>query len=558
MGSNGITGGGLPVAAGLALAIQQFGALPVAVHAGARAKPGHCVICYLGDGAAATGNFHESLNLAALWKLPVVFVMENNGYAMSTPVSRFAACERFVDWATRYRSMVASPADGNDVLDVVARVQPLLERARAGDGPGFLECITYRQCGHSKSDPRVYRSRDEEEAWKRRDPLRLLARRAHFTDAQLAAWQQKAAAEIERAAEFAIQSPAGGPDLALSDLDAADAPPDMRAPAAECRNVSFTEALRGVLTSEMQRDPTVILLGEDIGAYGGAFGVTRGLLQQFGPERVRETPISENTIVGAAVGAAMGGLRPVVEIMFGDFVTCCMDALVNHAAKIRYMYAGQVRVPLVVRIPAGRRNGYGATHSQSLESLFLHIPGLQVLFPSNPADAAGLLRSAIRGSSPVLFFEHKLLYPAEGPVPSDDVTIPIGVGRVAREGRDCTLLTYGHAVSLCLEAAEFLEGRGVTAEVVDLRSLAPYDRQLCIRSITKTGRLLFVQEANATGGVCDRVIADLLPDIHLSLRAPATRLGAHAAPVPSSPDLENCIMPSTLAIVRAALRLVQS
>ncbi|MFN0206903.1 MAG: thiamine pyrophosphate-dependent enzyme [Planctomycetota bacterium] len=546
MGSNGITGGGLPVAAGLALSLVNSG---------------RCVICYLGDGAAATGNFHETLNLASLWNLPLVFVLENNGYAMSTSVSRYASCKSFVEWADRYVNMATAVVDGNDAIAVSTEVLPLLDRARSGGGPGFIECKTYRMCGHSKSDPRNYRSREEESRWRARDPIELLAAEACISEAEIRLITNEVESEIGSAVAFAMQEPqentAANTEIALGDLDVLYAPPTVgHSHIAAGHDVSFTEALRDVLGAEMERDPTMFLLGEDIGEYGGAFGVTRGLLARFGPERVRETPICENSFVGMAVGAAMGGMRPVAELMFGDFVTCCMDALVNHAAKLRYMYAGQVRLPFTLRLPVGRRHGYGATHSQSLESWFLHVPGLRVVFPATVNDAVGLLRTAIRSDEPVLFFEHKLLYPERGPMPPADYTIPLGRACVDREGSDLTMISYGHALSLCREAAEQLSARGVSAEIINLRSLAPLDAETCLTSIRKTRRLLFVQEATIVGGVCDRVIAELLPQVHECLLAPPGRVGAEHCPIPSSPELENVVMPSVRKVLRAALALV--
>jgi pyruvate/2-oxoglutarate/acetoin dehydrogenase E1 component len=307
----------------------------------------------------------------------------------------------------------------------------------------------------------------------------------------------------------------------------------------------------------MARDPSVVLLGEDIGAYGGAFGVTRGLLTRFGAQRVRETPISENGFVGLATGAAMSGLRPVAELMFGDFVTCCMDALVNHAAKVRAMYAGKLNVPLTLRIPVGRRHGYGATHSQSLEAWFLHVPGLAVAFPSTVEDAVGLLRTAIRTDAPVLFFEHKLLYAVKGVMPSSDHLVPLGRARIDRPGRDLTLLTYGHAVQVCREAAAALSPRGVEAEILDLRTLAPLDLDMCADSARRTGRVLFVQEANGTAGAGDRVLADLTPLVWRELRAAPRRLGGDPVPIPASPELEEAMMPNARKVVRAALDILE-
>lgn len=545
MGSNGITGGGLPIAAGLALAQQLRGTKQV-------------VVAYLGDGAAATGNFHESLNLAALWSLPVVFVLENNGFAMSTPVATHSACSDYADWASRYRGVATARVDGNRVLDVLAAAEPLLERARRGDGPALLECTTWRHFGHSKSDPCAYRSKDDDARWRALDPLELLRREAGLLDEELALVAKSVEEEIAAAVQFALQSPPGDRAVALADLEIAPVATD----AAPCRlaagqETTVTEALRETLRGELERDERVLLLGEDLGVYGGAFGVSRGLLEQFGPQRVRETPISENGFTGLAVGAAVGGYRPVVELMFSDFVTCCMDALVNHAAKLRYMYAGQVSVPLTMRLPTGRRHGYGATHSQSLEAWFLHVPGLSVVCPSNVEDAVGLLRTAIRTDAPVLFLEPKLLYPARGPMPAADHLVPLGKARIERQGRHVTLFSYGQCMPLCQKAAEQLATQGIDAGIVDLRSLAPFDLDTCAAVLQLTGRGIVVHEGSATGGVGDALIGALLPRVFGWLHAPLQKVAAAHTPMPSSPQLEEFVMPNVTDIVTMARHLTE-
>lgn len=547
MGSNGITGGGLPIAAGLALAQQQRGSDRV-------------VIAYLGDGAADVGNFHETLNMAALWKLPLIFVLENNLYSMSTPVDRTSACESFADWATRYRGMDVARGDGNDVFAVAELVRPLVERARRGAGPGFAEFLTYRQSGHSKSDARVYRTREEEAEWKARDPLTLCVGYG-LSPEQVAELDAEVEAELAEATEFALASEAGGRDVAMGELGAPILAAEARGPGSSDVEtgaaITLTEAIREVLRGELRRDESCFVMGEDIGAYGGAFGVTRGLLDEFGDARIRETPICENSFTALGVGAATGGMRPVVELMFGDFVCYAMDALVNHAAKLRYMYAGGVRVPFTLRMPVGRRKGYGGTHSQSLEAWFVHTPGLWVAFPSTVEDAVGLLRTAIRCDAPTLFLEHKLLYPAKGSWPGDDYTLPFGQARVVREGSDLSLLSYGLCVSLCEQAAQQLESRGHSVEIVDLRTLQPFDRATCIASLQKTGRGIFVQEATGVAGVCDRVIADVLPDVFPWLHAPIEKVtGAHV-PFPSSPMLEEHMMPNARDVFAACLRMLQ-
>lgn len=313
------------------------------------------------------------------------------------------------------------------------------------------------------------------------------------------------------------------------------------------RTLSYRDALYEALLEEMERDPAVVLLGEDF-ANGGAFGVVGDLPDRFGRKRVIQTPISENSFVGVAVGAAMTGLRPVVEIMFMDFIALAMDQLINHAAKIHYIYAEQYSVPLVVRTPAGAGRGYGASHSQSLESLLIQVPGLRVVAPSDPADAKGLLKQAIRDDNPVAFIENKLLYPKKGEIDDDDRVIPFGVARVRRQGADLTLASYGRMLDMALEAAAVLEPEGVECEVIDLRTLKPLDIETLLMSAGRTGRFVFVEEG--TGGVgaevCTR-IAEQLAGVRI------VRVAAHDVPIPSSGPLESCVIPDVTAIVNGCL-----
>ncbi len=324
------------------------------------------------------------------------------------------------------------------------------------------------------------------------------------------------------------------------------------------RELTYWQALQEVLREEMHRDPSVFLMGEDIGEYGGAFGVTRGMLEEFGPERIRCTPISESIIVGAATGAALTGMRPVVEIMFMDFITLTMDQLANHAAKVRYMYGPQAHVPLVVRTPAGGGRCYGATHSQSLEAWFLHVPGLKVVAPATPADAKGLLLTAIRDNNPVLFVEHKLLYATTGDVPEGDQTIPFGQAAVRRVGSDITLVAYSYHTLLALEAAEQLARDGIDAEVIDLRTLAPLDIDTVTASVRKTGRLVCIEEGTRTGGVGAEVAAQVAEQAYEYLDAPIRRVATPDIPIPFSPPLERVAIPTAELIAQTAAQLVGS
>jgi len=304
----------------------------------------------------------------------------------------------------------------------------------------------------------------------------------------------------------------------------------------------YSEALRAALDEAMAADPAVMLLGEDIGAYGGAFGVTRGLLDKYGPERVRETPISENGFVGVAVGAAMTGLRPVVEIMFMDFILLAADQLINHAAKLHYIYDGRVNVPMVVRTPAGPGRGYGASHSQSLEALFLGVPGLKIVAPSNPADAKGLLIAAIRDPDPVLFIEAKALYNIRGEVPDGPFEVPLGRARLAREGDDLTLVAYGAGVQTCRRAAHELAAGGIEADVIDLRTLKPMDGKALFCSVRKTGRCIIFEDGHLTGGVGAEISARIMENCFRSLKAPVQRVAARDVPFPAAPALERAVM----------------
>lgn len=313
------------------------------------------------------------------------------------------------------------------------------------------------------------------------------------------------------------------------------------------RTVSYRDALYEALAEEMERDERVVLIGEDF-ANGGAFGVVGDLPERFGRARVIRTPISENGFVGVAVGAAMTGLRPVVEIMFMDFLTLAMDQLINHAAKIHYMYAAQYRVPLVVRTPAGAGRGYGASHSQSFESLLIQVPGLKVVAPSDPADARGLLSSAIRDDNPVVFVENKLLYPKRGAIAADSRPIPLGVARIRRAGTDLTIAAYGRMLDLALEAADVLATEGVACEVIDLRTLKPLDTETILASAARTGRFVFVEEG--TGGVgaevCSRV-AEGCPGVRIA------RTAARDTPIPSAGPLERRVIPQVSDIIEGCL-----
>lgn len=324
------------------------------------------------------------------------------------------------------------------------------------------------------------------------------------------------------------------------------------------RELTAAQAIKEALAEEMTANPNVFVMGEDIGVYGGAFGVTFGLVDEFGPERIRDTPISEAAIAGAAVGAALLGMRPVAEIQFSDFLTHAMDPIVSQAAKNRYMFGGKATVPMVVRAPGGAGTGAAAQHSQSLEAWFAHVPGLKVVLPGTPADAKGLLKSAIRDDNPVIFLEHKLLYRVRGPVPEDtDFTVPLGKAAVVREGVDVTLVSYSYTLQKAIEAAEQLAEDGIDVEVVDVRTLLPLDRETIIESVKKTGRLVVAHEAVMHGGFGGEIAATVTESEAFEyLRAPVRRVGGLLTPIPCNKKLEERAIPQVDDIVDAVRQSV--
>ncbi len=324
------------------------------------------------------------------------------------------------------------------------------------------------------------------------------------------------------------------------------------------RELTYAQAIIEAMSQEMRRDEKVFLMGEDVGVYGGAFGVSVGMIEEFGEERVRDTPISEAVIAGAAAGAAVTGMRPIAEIMFSDFTTIAMDQIVNQAAKIRYMFGGHAKVPMVLRTPGGSGTGAAAQHSQSVEAWFCHAPGLKVVVPSTPYEAKGLLISAIRDDNPVMFFEQKLLYRKKGEVPEEEYTVPLGVADIKRKGKDVTIISYGRMVPTCLAAAGVVAEDGIDVEVVDPRTLVPLDKETLIESVKKTGKVIIVHEAVKTGGFGGEIAAVLADsDAFFYLDAPIIRLAGLDVPIPYCPELEKNVVPTEEKIIETLRKIVQ-
>jgi 2-oxoisovalerate dehydrogenase E1 component len=560
LGATGIVGGNIPVATGAALAQQMQ-------------DTGRVVLCFFGDGAAQTGNFHESLNMAGLWNLPVVYIVENNLYGMSVPLTHAAAKLDIADRACAY-DMPGEVVDGMDVLAVREAVGRAVERARSGGGPSLIECQAYRWYGHSRSDPRKYRTKEEEAEWRARDPIpnfaAWLVDTGTCTQQEIDALEAKVEDAIEEATRFALDSDmppaselekfvyapfrwaaadyARERELREKCRTATEATPGVR-------KLLYRQALQEAAREEMLRDPRVFIMGEDVGLYGGAYGATRGLFGEFGPDRVRDTPISEATIGGAAVGAAMAGMRPIAEIMYVDFTPLAMDQIANQGAKNRYMFGGKTIVPMVIRTEGGAGRSIAAHHSQSLEALWIHFPGIYVVMPSTPYDAKGLLKAAIRDDNPVMFIEHKMLYGVEGYVPDEDYVIPFGVADVKSEGHDVTVVTYSRMVHRSLEAAERLAAEGISVEVIDLRTLKPLDMDTIAASVRKTGRVVGVTEAYKTGSFINELAMRIQEEVFDWLDAPVVRVAAADVPVPMAETLEDAAIPSVDAII-AGIRQV--
>ena len=573
LGANAIVGGGVPIATGAALANRYLGREAL-------------VCCFAGDGAYANGVVLESLNFAAQAQftnhlsrpgqggLPIIFLICNNHYGMTHrtdaevmgvhPLARRAA--GFAD-----NNMHAEVVNGMNVLAVRDAVRRAGSLCREGRGPVLLEADCYRYWGHSLSDPRhEYRTREEEAAWKAVDPIegfkKELLAGGVLDAAGIAAVETRVAARNARAAQRAAAAPDPAArdvltfmytDTACETVPAEFARPELAGPRPEIKRVNgeltYKDAIKEALAQEMARDRRVVLYGEDVADYGGAFKVTKGLLEAFGRDRVFNTPISEACICGTACGAAMNGLRPVVELMYFDFALMSSDQISNQAAKWHYMSGGQTEVPLVIRCSAGAGKGYGGQHSQTLESVFCHIPGLYVVYPATPFDAKGMLKAAIRNNNPVLFVESQALYGMKGPVPEGDYLVPLGVAEVRRRGADLTLVAWGPVVHDCLAAAEKLSAeQGVSAEVIDLRSLVPLDLETVLCSVRKTGRCVVASQAVHIGSYTGE-IASTIQDVAFDyLDAPVKRVGARNGIAPQSHILEAAFLPNANDILAAA------
>jgi pyruvate/2-oxoglutarate/acetoin dehydrogenase E1 component/TPP-dependent pyruvate/acetoin dehydrogenase alpha subunit len=551
-GANGIVGGGLTIATGIGLACKLL-------------KIGNICVCFFGDGAAAQGGLHEALNISSLWKLPVLFVCENNQYAMSSPVSSSVATDSIAGWAEKY-GLKGKQVNGNDVGAVYEAATRAVEEIRSGGGAQLIECITYRQVGHYCGDPCLYRDPKEAERWiDENDPIKLLKQRLVeeeiTTDKEIAVIDSQANDQINKASDEALKDPEPDTDLTVKDVYVdLWSQSDIHSPDLEqSRTVEMTyrDAANRAIDEEMARDERVIILGEDIGIHGGAFQVTRGLYQKYGEKRVRNTPISEEMIGGCTLGAALLGLRPIGEFQYSDFMTLAMDQIVNQTAKVHYMFGGKMTASLVYRAPCGSGGrGNACQHSQSLEAWFMHVPGLKVVMPATPFDMTGLLKTAIRDDDPVIFLEHKAIYNSKGLVPQNEYLLPFGKADIKRTGTDLTIVATSRMVLYSLEAAIELAAEGINVEVIDPRTLVPLDKETICGSVAKTGFAVIVSEDCITAGVSAEIASILNEEVFDQLDHPVVRLAGLDVPIPYNRALERASIPSVESISSTVKRIL--
>lgn len=536
----------IPVAAGCAFALR-------------RADEGRVALNFIGDGGTSTGDFHEGLNMAAVWKLPLILVVENNRYAFSTPTSAQYAAERLSDRGVGY-GVVAETVDGNDPEAVGAVMSRAVARARAGLGPTLVEAMLGRMRGHSEGDDSLkVVPPDELDGYLAADPVPTYGARLREGGVLDEALEARFVETIDGLVDRAVDRALAGDEPAVETafrpalapvVSTPRAPVPRPAASEEAVPATYVEGIHQALREALEEDPSVVLMGQDIGRFEGAFRITRGLWDRW-PERVLDTPIAESGTLGIAAGAAMLGWRPVVEMQFADFISCGFNQLVNVIAKMYYRW--QIPCPVVVRLPSGGGVGAGPFHSQNPEGWFAHVAGLKVVTPATAADAKLLLKAAIRDPNPVVFCEHKFLYRRiKDVLPAADEEARLGEAKIVREGDAITLIGYGASTWTALEAADVLAAEGVEAEVIDLRTLVPLDEETVLDSVRRTGRAVVVHEDQRTGGFGAEIVARIAEKAFAWLDAPVGRVGYPDLPVPYAKKLEKALLPGRDDLVAAA------
>ncbi|MCE7862743.1 MAG: dehydrogenase [Bacteroidetes bacterium CHB5] len=498
-----------------------------------------------GDGGTSQGDFHEALNVAAVWNLPVIFVIENNGYGLSTPSSEQFKCKQFIDKAIGY-GIEGVKVDGNNVLDVYNTVKSLAEKMRVNPQPVLLECITFRMRGHEEASGTKYVPKKLMDEWGKKDPLtnyeNFLVQEKLLDQKQIDSMRKKLKKEIEAGLEEAFKETPPPPDT-LTELNDVYAPYEQPVitPASDAKTEKrFIDAISDGLRQSMERHDKLVLMGQDIADYGGVFKITEGFVSQFGKERVRNTPLCESAIIGTGLGLSIKGMKAMVEMQFADFVTEGFNQIVNNLAKIHWRWGQPADV--VVRMPTGAGTAAGPFHSQSNEAWFFHTPGLKIVYPSNPYDAKGLLCAAFNDPNPYLYFEHKLLYRSiKANIPDDYYTVEIGKAKLVSEGNDLSIITYGMGVHWAQEILQQLPD--VAADVLDLRTLLPWDKEAVFETVKKTHRVLVLHEDTLTGGIGAEIAAWISEHAFQYLDAPVMREASLDTAIPFVATLEQNFLP---------------
>jgi len=521
----------LPVASGLGLAYQLK-------------KEKKVVLSFTGDGSTSEGDFHEAINLAAVWNLPVIFLIENNGYGLSTPTDEQFKCKKLSDRAIGY-GIKGITINGNDILEVYNTILEAASNIRKGSGPILIEALTFRMRGHEEASGIDYIPKELFKKWKKMDPIlnfkKYLRKNDILNNDIEKEINNKIIDETESSFEFAISAKKPSSTI-QNELNCVykDFKFNFKEPKEASSNLRYVDSISQTLNSIMSRKKNTIIMGQDISNYGGVFKITKNFYKEFGTERVRNTPIIESGILGASIGLALEGFIPIVEMQFADFVSCGFNQIVNNISKTYYRWGSSLNI--IIRLPYGGGLGAGPFHSQCPETWFFNIPGLKIVIPSTPYDAKGLLNASIQDPNPILFFEHKAMYRSiKGSVPNNDYNIQIGKGDIKRNGSDLTIITYGMGVHWSLEIAKKLESEMIDIEIIDLRSLIPWDKELVEKSIKKTNKVLILHEANITGGVGAEISAYINEYFFKFLDAPVMRLGSLDIPIPFASDIENNI-----------------
>ncbi len=551
IGENSIVGAGLPIACGVAMANLAAG-------------NGRVVAVSLGDGAFNQGATHEGLSFAAIRDLPVIVFCENNGWSELTPTAAMFKVNRIAQRGNGY-GITAVTIDGTDPVVIRDTVLEAANRARKGGGPALIECRVPRLWGHYNRDIEHYRPKEDKEEAKGRDPIQSFSSKliaeGEISEEEFRQLALEVKQEMDAAVTAVLSSPEPGPEAARdhvwSGMATGKAPAAAQSePAAQ--TMTYIQAVNAALATELANRPEVLVYGEDVGRSGGIFGAAKGLQQKFGENRVFDTPISESAILGSAVGAALMGMKPVVEIMWADFMLVALDQIVNQAANVRYITGGRSGAPIVVRTQQGTTPGSCAQHSQSLEALLAHIPGIRVATPATPQDAYSILRAAAAASDPCVIFESRGLYATSGPVRLSDEVEPLGGARLRKPGKDAVIVTWGTMLRAALEASDQLQSEGVQAAVLDLRWLCPLDQRALQQALAaSSGRVVVAHEANLTGGFGAEIVArlhELSREMGITLKA--ARVGSPDIRMPAAPVLQRELLPNAGRIAEAVRKMI--